>query len=64
LVDLIETGFIKPNPEHVSVYVNGEPIVLSSFPREFIRNMMVAMAASLKGTGEPKTIEFRLKRES
>jgi molybdopterin-guanine dinucleotide biosynthesis adapter protein len=59
LVDLIEAGFIRPNPEHVAVYINGSPIVLSSFPREFIRNLMVAMAASLKGAGAPKNIEFR-----
>ncbi len=62
LVDLIEGGFIKPNLEHVAVYVNGTPIVLSSFPREIIRNLLVAMASSLKGAGEPKNIEFRLRK--
>jgi molybdopterin-guanine dinucleotide biosynthesis protein B len=59
LVDLIEEGFIKPQHEHLSVYVNGTPVVLSSFPREFIRNLMLAMAASLKGAGEPNSLEFR-----
>jgi molybdopterin-guanine dinucleotide biosynthesis adapter protein len=59
LVDLIEEGFIKPQREHISVYVNGKPIVLTSFPREFVRNMMLAMAASLKGAGEAKSLEFR-----
>jgi molybdopterin-guanine dinucleotide biosynthesis protein MobB len=62
LCDLIEEGFIKPNPEHVAVYVNGEPIVLSSFPREFVRNIMLAIAASLKGAEEPKTLEFRMRK--
>ncbi len=62
LVDLIEQGFIKPNPEHVSVYVNGKPITLSSFPREFIRNLMLAMVTSLKGAGEPQSIEFRFSK--
>jgi molybdopterin-guanine dinucleotide biosynthesis adapter protein len=62
LCDLIEEGFIKPNPEHVAVYVNGKPIVLSSFPREFVRNMMLAIAASLKGAEEPKSLEFRLRK--
>jgi molybdopterin-guanine dinucleotide biosynthesis protein B len=61
LVDLIEEGFIKPNPEHVSVYVNGMPMVLTSFPKEIIRNLMLAMASSLKGAGEPKSLEFRLR---
>jgi molybdopterin-guanine dinucleotide biosynthesis protein MobB len=59
LVDLIEEGFIKPQHEHLSVYVNGSPVVLSSFPKEFVRNMMLAMASSLKGAGEPKSLEFR-----
>ena len=61
LVDLIEEGFIAPNREHVSVYVNGQPIVLTSFPKEIMRNLMLAMASSLKGAGAPKTIEFRLR---
>ena len=64
LVDLIEEGFIKPQQEHLSVYVNGSPVVLSSFPKEFVRNMMLAMASSLKGAGEPRSLEFRwTKRE-
>ena len=63
LVDLIEEGFIKPNREHLAVYVNGSPIGLTSFPREIIRNLMVAMASSLKGAGKPKNVEFRLRRE-
>jgi molybdopterin-guanine dinucleotide biosynthesis adapter protein len=63
LCDLIEEGFIKSNPEHLAVYVNGLPVALSSYPKEFIRNLMLAMAASLKGTGEVKTLEFRLKKD-
>ena len=61
LVDLIEEGFIAPNREHVSVYVNGQSVVLTSFPKEIMRNLMLAMASSLKGAGAPKTIEFRLR---
>ena len=63
LVNLIEEGFIKPNPEHLAVYVNGNPITLTSFPREIVRNLMVAMASSLKGAEEPRSIEFRLRRQ-
>jgi len=63
LCDLIVEGFIKPAPEHLSVYVNGLPVMLSSYPKEFIRNLMLAMAASLKGAGEPRTLEFRLKKD-
>jgi molybdopterin-guanine dinucleotide biosynthesis adapter protein len=62
LANLIEEGFIKPNPEHLSVYIDGSPIALSSFPREFISNMMVAMASSLKGIKGANSLEFRLRR--
>ena len=62
LVDLIEEGYIKPNPEHLSVYVNGTPISMTSFPREIVRNLMLAMVSSLKGADVPRTIEFRLRK--
>jgi molybdopterin-guanine dinucleotide biosynthesis protein MobB len=62
LVDLIEEGFIKPNQEHVAVYVNGAPIVLSSFPREIVRNLVVAVASSLKGAGQPENIELKVRQ--
>ncbi len=62
LVDLIEEGYIKPNPEHLSVYVNGNQISMTSFPREIVRNVMVAMVSSLKGADVPRTIEFRLRK--
>jgi molybdopterin-guanine dinucleotide biosynthesis protein B len=62
LADLIEMGFIKPDREHVAVYIDGAPLVLSSFPREIVKNLMVAMASSLKGAGEAKSIEFRWRR--
>ena len=60
LADLLEEGFIKPQRERLSVYANGTPVVLSSFPREFINNVVLAMAASLKGVGEIKTLEIHL----
>ena len=36
LVDFIETGFIRPDEERLSLYVNGRAISISAFPREFI----------------------------
>jgi molybdopterin-guanine dinucleotide biosynthesis protein MobB len=62
LADLIADGFIKPNPVHLSVYADGKPLVLNSFPQEFVRNVMLAMAGSLKGGEEAKSLEFRLRR--
>jgi molybdopterin-guanine dinucleotide biosynthesis protein B len=59
VTDLLEEEFIKPNRERISLYVNGEIIPLSSFPRQIIANMLVAMANSLKGVKEINTLEFR-----
>ena len=62
LVDFLENGFIKPQRERLSLYVNDTPITLSSFPRGIINNILVAMASSLKGVGEIKTIKLFLKK--
>ncbi len=62
LADLLEEGFIKPQRERLILYVNNAPITLSSFPREFITNVLLAMASSLKGVGEVKSIEVFLKK--
>lgn len=56
---LIEEDFIKPNRERISLYVNGENIPLSVFPRQIIINVLLAMADSLKGVKEVDDLEFR-----
>ena len=63
LADLLETGFIKPQRERVSLYVNNAPIVLSSFPRDIISHVLEAIASSLKGVGKVKSLKFFLKKE-
>ncbi|MDP2931253.1 MAG: molybdopterin-guanine dinucleotide biosynthesis protein B [Chloroflexota bacterium] len=64
LADLLEEGFIRPEREHISLYVNHIPVPLSAFPREIISNMLVAMASSLKEVGEIRSLEIFLRRES
>lgn len=64
LADLLEKGFIKPQQERLSLYVNKVPISLSSFPREIITNIMLAIASSLKGVGGVKSLEVFLRRGS
>jgi molybdopterin-guanine dinucleotide biosynthesis protein B len=59
VADLLEETFIKPNRERVSLYVNGQTIPLSAFPRQIIINLLVAMAESLKGVQEIQSLEFR-----
>ena len=62
LADLLEEGFIKPQGEQLSLYVNNAPIPLSTFPRELITNVLVAMASSLRGVGEIKRLEVFLRK--
>jgi len=64
LADLLEEGFIKPQRERVSLYVNNEPITLSAFPRDVITNVLLAIANSLKGVGKIKSIKFFVKKGS
>ena len=54
LADLLEKGFIEPQRERVSLYVNNTPIALSSFPKQIISNILLALASSLKGVKEVK----------
>ncbi len=62
LADLLEEGFIKPQRERLSLYVNDMPVTLSSFPKEFTSNVLLAMASSLKGVGKVSTLKFFLKK--
>ncbi|MBN1862331.1 MAG: molybdopterin-guanine dinucleotide biosynthesis protein MobB, partial [Dehalococcoidales bacterium] len=62
LADLLETGFIKPQRERLSIYVNGASLPLSTFPKEFMTNVLLAMAASLKGVGKVKSLDVFLRR--
>jgi len=63
LADLLEEGFIKPQQERFSLYVNRIPISLSSFPKELVTNIILAMASSLKGVGKVKSLEIFLRRD-
>ena len=62
LADLLEKGFIKPQKERVSLYVNNIPITLTLFPRQFIINVVLAMASCLKGVGEIGSLKIFVKK--
>jgi len=64
LADLLERGFIEPQKESLSLYINNAPVSLSSFPREVISNVLLAMISSLKGGEEVRSLEIFLKKES
>ena len=63
LADLLEEGFIKPQRERISLYINNVLIPLSTFPREIISNTLMAIASSLKGVGEVRSLDISLRRE-
>ena len=63
LADLLEEGFIKPQKERISLYVNNAPVVLATFPRQIVSNVLLAMASSLKGVEKIKSLQIFLKKE-
>ncbi|MDH5696721.1 MAG: molybdopterin-guanine dinucleotide biosynthesis protein B, partial [Dehalococcoidia bacterium] len=63
LVDLVEKGFIKPQRERVSLYVNNAPISLGRFPKQIIGNILLAIASSLKGVGEVRSLDIFLRKQ-
>lgn len=64
LADLLEGGFIRPQQERLSLCVNKIPISLSSFPKEMVTNIILAIASSLKGVGKVRSLEIFLRRGS
>jgi molybdopterin-guanine dinucleotide biosynthesis protein B len=62
LADLLEEGFIRPQMDRLSLYVNDAPILLSSFPREFVTNVLIAMVNSLKGVGKINSLKLFLRK--
>lgn len=58
VADILEEGFIKPNRERISLYANGEPVPLTLFPKQIITNILLAMAASLKGVDKIKSLDI------
>ena len=63
LADLLETDFIKPQNERISIYVNDNLISLSTFPKDIIANIMVAMLSSLKGVKAIRKLEVFLRKK-
>jgi len=64
VVDLLEVGFIKPQEERISLYVNNTFIPLTVFPKQIITRVVLAVASCLKGVGEVKNIQIFFRRET
>ncbi|NQT31000.1 MAG: molybdopterin-guanine dinucleotide biosynthesis protein B [Deltaproteobacteria bacterium] len=58
IADLLEKGFLKPQRERLSLYVNHTPIVLTVFPKQIITNILLALASSLKGVKKVKNLDI------
>ena len=63
LADLLEKGFINPQKERISLYVNNIPVSLTTFPKQIISSMLLAIVSCLKGTGEIRSLQVFLKKE-
>jgi molybdopterin-guanine dinucleotide biosynthesis protein B len=61
LADFIETDFIKPHDERLSLWINGKPVSLIAFPRRMISRLMLGMASSLKGVKDIKSLQLWLR---
>jgi len=60
LIGLIKKEINRRNyMKDMLIKVNGEPIPLTEFPTEFIKNTVCGMLKSLKGVDEIKDIEIR-----
>jgi molybdopterin-guanine dinucleotide biosynthesis protein B len=62
LADLIEQGFIIPQSERLSLYINGKPLPLTMFPRKIIASVITNMAQGLKGVVEIKNLQVWLSK--
>jgi len=58
IADLLEKGFIQPQRERLSLYVNHTPIVLTTFPKQIFSNILLALASSLKGVKKVKNLDI------
>jgi len=63
LADLLEKGFIKPQKERISLYINNTPVPLTTFPKQIIKNVLVAMVSCLKGVKEVTSLQIFLRKE-
>lgn len=63
LTDLLEVGFIKPQRERISLYVNNTPVPLRAFPKKIISHTLMAMVYSLRGVEEITSLDVSLRKE-
>lgn len=63
LADLLEKGFIEPQSERTTLYINNIPIPLSTFPKDFLTATLLAMVSCLKGVGEVGSLKALVRKK-
>jgi len=62
IATFLEEGFIKPQQERLSLFINNTPVSLSAFPRDIINGSLLGMANCLKGVGEIRNLKVFISR--
>jgi molybdopterin-guanine dinucleotide biosynthesis protein B len=62
LADAIEERFLARKEEEIALFVNGTPVPLSPFVREFMAKTLEGMISALKGIEEVKSLNIWLKK--
>lgn len=63
LVSLIEEDFIHTDEDRLSLYINDKAVPLKEFPRGIITNIVMAIASSLSGVGQLKSLKLFLRKK-
>ena len=63
LTDLLEKGFVKPQTERLSIYINNTSVPLTTFPKQIISSVLLAMTSCLKGVEKIRNLQIFLKKE-
>lgn len=62
VADLLEKGYIQPASNRLSLYVDGKPVQVNSFPAELLAATLKGMVGSLKGCEDAKEIKIYYKK--
>jgi molybdopterin-guanine dinucleotide biosynthesis adapter protein len=64
VADFIESEYIRPNKERVTLFVNHNQVALSGFPEKMTENLVAAIVSSLKlkGAEEIKSIDISVRK--
>ncbi len=62
LADLIEERFLQPRGDDVVLFINGCPIDLNPFVKDFIIKTLLGMVSALKGVGDVRALDISIRR--